>query len=284
MTDKIHRFIFDTFGIRGEMVHLAASSQRMIEAHNYPSLIADLLQQAAAVNVLLATTLKFEGRISIQLQGSGALKMLVVQTTHELGYRGVAHFDEQQDYSKLGFTDLIKDGQMCITIEPVKGRRYQGVVPLEGNNLAECVETYFKQSEQLNTRIWLYNDSSQVFGLLIQALPDMLSEESFQHLETLASTLTADECLTVENDVLLHRLFHDESVINLTEETVKFSCECSPEKMLNALILLSDDEIEEILQESGEVAMTCEFCLNHYAFNEVDIKQHKSMDGNSTQH
>ena len=284
MTDKIQRFIFDAFDIRGEMVKLSTSSQKMIEAHQYPQLIADLLQQAAAVNVLLATTLKFEGRISIQLQGSGALNMLIVQTTHELGYRGVARFDEALNYSELTFSDLINDGQMCITIEPLKGKRYQGVVPLEGSNLAECVETYFRQSEQLNTRIWLYNDSSQVFGLMLQALPGMLSEDSFQHLEMLASTLTAEESLSVEAEVLLHRLFHDESITSLTEESIEFSCGCSKEKMLNALILLADEEIKEILEDSGEVAMTCEFCLNHFAFSDLDIKQHRSVEGNATQH
>ncbi|PCJ48970.1 MAG: hypothetical protein COA74_06805 [Gammaproteobacteria bacterium] len=161
MTDQIHRFIFDKYGIRGEMVKLSTSSQRMVQGHQYPLVINNLLKQAAAVNVLLATTLKFEGRISIQLQTEGSLKMLVVQTSHDLGYRGVAQYDKEIDYSGLSFKDITRNGQMCITIEPLKGKRYQGIVPLEGDNLAQSIEGYFKQSEQLKTKIWLYNDHHQ---------------------------------------------------------------------------------------------------------------------------
>lgn len=284
MTDTIHRFIFDDYGIRGELVKLTSSSQQMIQAHDYPPFIANLLQQTAAVNALLATTLKFEGRISIQLQTQGDLKMLVVQTSHELGFRGVAHFDKQVDYSQMIFSDITQDGQMCITIEPLKGKRYQGIVPLEGDSLAQCVESYFKQSEQLKTRIWLYNDQSQVFGLMLQALPDMKSEESFQHLVHLASTITEQECLTVEGEILLHRLFHQENINNLAIDPIEFKCDCSRSKMLNSLSLFGENEIKEILDEQDEITMTCEFCLNYFDFNELDIKKHQSLKGNSTQH
>jgi len=284
MTDKIHRFIFDNYNIRGEMVKLSTSSQRMIQGHQYPFIVANLLQQAAAVNVLLATTLKFEGRISIQLQTKGKLKMLVVQTSHTLDYRGVAQYDKEADYSNLTFKDITEGGQMCITIEPNKGQRYQGIVPLEGDNLAQCVETYFKQSEQLRTKIWLYNDHSQVFGLMLQALPDMNDEDSFQHLVFLATTLTEHECLAVESETLLHRLFHQESINNLAVDSIEFSCGCSRTKMLNSLVFVGDDEIDEILREEGKISITCEFCLNNYAFSDIDIKEHRSIDGNSTQH
>ena len=284
MTDEIHRFIFDNYDIRGEIVKLSTSSQRMIQGHKYPFIIANLLQQAAAVNVLLATTLKFEGRISIQLQTQGKLKMLVVQTSHALGYRGVAQYDKQADYSNMTFKDITKDGQLCITIEPTKGKRYQGIVPLEGDNLGQCVETYFKQSEQLRTKIWLYNDHSQVFGLMLQALPGMSDEESFQHLVFLSTTLSEQECLSVDSDTLLHRLFHQESINNLAVDSIEFNCGCSRTKMLNSLILIGDDEIDEIISEEGELSMTCEFCLNNFAFSDIDIKTHRSVEGNSTQH
>ena len=284
MTDTIHRFIFDTFGIRGELVKLSDSSQQMISAHQYPPLIAKLLQQAAAVNVLLATTLKFEGKISIQLQTPGELKMLVVQSTDKLGYRGVARYDQQADYSQMSFKDITNNGQMCITIEPSKGQRYQGIVALEGNDLAQCVELYFNQSEQLKTRIWLYNNDTQVFGLLLQALPDMLSDESFHHLVTLASTITEQECLSVDSETLLHRLFHQESIINLAVDSITFQCGCSQEKMLDSICLLNQDEIKEILDDEGEISVTCEFCLNHFAFTEIDIKKHQGFEGNSILH
>ncbi|RLA03237.1 MAG: Hsp33 family molecular chaperone HslO [Gammaproteobacteria bacterium] len=284
MSDTVHRFIFDDYGIRGEVTNLTESSQKMIQAHQYPTFISDLLQQAAAVNVLLATTLKFEGRISIQLQSQSSLRMLVVQTSHQLGFRGMAQFDEQADYSKMTFKDLTKDGQMCITIEPLKGKRYQGIVSLDGENLAQCVENYFNQSEQLKTRIWLFNNQQQVFGLLLQALPDMDSEASFQHLTHLASTLTEQECLSVDSETILHRLFHQEAINNLSVDNIEFSCGCSREKMLDSLMLLGEEEISQILAEEGQISMNCEFCRNHYSFTDLDIKKHHSLEGNSTQH
>jgi len=284
MPDQIHRFIFDTYGIRGELVKLEASSQRMLQDHRYPPVIASLLQQTAAVSALLATTLKFEGKISIQLQTPGDLKMLVVQTTHKLGYRGLARFEPETDYNEKSFAELTQNGQMSITIEPNKGKRYQGIVPLNGVNLAECIENYFNQSEQLQTRIWLFNDDNQVCGLLLQALPDMLSDDAFEHLVYLASTLTPDECLSVDSEILLHRLFHQESVKNLAVDPINFTCGCSEKKMLDSIRLLPEHEIKEILESKGALSLRCEFCRSGFQFNEVDIKRHQSLQGNQTRH
>ena len=289
MTDKIYRFIFDTYGIRGEMVKLEQSSQTMLQAHQYPPFVASLLQQTAAVSALLTTTLKFEGRISIQLQTHGKIKRLIVQTTHDLGYRGLVHFDRQADYSEMTFKELTKNGQMSITIEPLKGKRYQGIVPLDGNNLAQCVEKYFDQSEQLKTRIWLYDsvskaNESQVFGLMLQALPDMLGEEPFNHLACLADTLTQQECLSTDSETLQHRLFHQESLNNLAVDQVRFECSCSRTKMLNSLSLLSENELNETFDDIGDIKVECEFCLSHFSFNQLDIKASLGVQGNLTQH
>ncbi len=284
MSDKIHRFIFDTYGIRGELVNLTDSVSRMLQNHNYPATIADLLQQTAAVSILLATTLKFEGKISIQLQTSSHLKMLVVQATHKLGFRGLARYKKNIDYSKLSFQELIKDGHMSITIEPKQGKRYQGIVPLDGESLAQCVENYFNQSEQLETRIWLFNDNTQTFGLMLQALPDMLSQDSFEHLVYLASTLTKEECLSVDAEIILHRLFHQESIKEFSAESVKFTCGCSEKKMLDSIKLLPEDEINEVIKTKGKLSVRCEFCLNQFHFSEVDIKQTPNLVCNNTQH
>ncbi len=284
MTDKIHRFIFDTHGIRGEFVDLSASAQRVLKDHNYPAPIATLLQQCSAISVLLATTLKFEGQISLQLQTPGALKMLVVQTTHNLGFRGLARLEDNETFENLSFKDITSGGQMVITIAPKKGKRYQGIVPLEGDNIQECIEQYFNQSEQLKTRIWLFNNHTQVRGLFLQALPDMTSQDAFEHLEYLSSTLTSEECLTVDTDILLHRLFHQESIKGMSIEEVKFQCGCSKKKMLNSICLLPEEEINEILQTKGEISARCEFCLDQFKFKEIDIKLSGSLQGNSTQH
>jgi molecular chaperone Hsp33 len=284
MTDKIHRFIFDAYAIRGEMIRLEESCQQMLKGHHYPEVIQSLLQQTAAASVMLATTLKFEGKISIQLTSQNAIKMLLVQTTHTLGYRGLARYDDSVDYSSLAFNDLIEDGQMSITIEPKKGKRYQGIVPLTGDSIAECIENYFNQSEQLKTRIWLFNNNSQVYGLMLQALPDMASEDSFDHLVYLASTLAKDESLSVDNEILLHRLFHQESINNLVADPVTFNCGCSEKKMLDSIRLLPAEEIQEILKQKGAIDVKCEFCLNGYSFDDLAIKANQSLDGSATKH
>lgn len=294
MSDTLHRFIFDNANIRGEIVKLNHSCEIMLQGHNYPPIIAELLQQAAAVNALLATTLKFEGRISLQLQAQNNLKMLVVQTTHELEYRGLARYNKDADYSAEDYSSLTQNGQLSITIEPKKGKRYQGIVPLTGNNLAECIEEYFKQSEQLQTRIWLFNDKQhydrqtnnkgRVFGFLLQALPNMQNEDDFQHLVFLASTLKREESLNTDSETIIHRLFHQETIKGLSVQSVNFNCTCSEKKMLNSLSLLPEEEINETLQQDGSISVMCEFCLNQFSFNEMDIKSNFSVRGNDTKH
>lgn len=283
MSDTIHRFIFDNYAIRGELVKLDESSQRMIEGHDYPPFIATLLQQAAAVTTLLATTLKFEGKISLQLVTPEDLKMLVVQTSHKLSFRGVARYEEESDYSDMSFADL-KNGQMSITIEPLKGKRYQGIVPLNGQNLAECIENYFIQSEQLQTRIWLFNNDKHVCGLMLQALPDMNETDDFDHLVHLASTLSEEESLSVDSDTLLHRLFHQESIKNLAADPVRFECGCSREKMLNSVSLLPQDQLDELFSTREEISVKCEFCLKLMRFSKPEIQLSRGVTGNETLH
>ncbi len=284
MSDKIQRFIFDSFGIRGEFVQLEEAAQRMLQQHDYPPIIADLLQQVAAVTILMTTTLKFEGKLSVQLQSPNKLKLLVVQANHKLGFRGIARYDKQVDYSGLNFKDLTQNGRLSITIEPKKGKRYQGFVELAEDNFAKCVENYFNQSEQLKTRIWLFNDEQQVKGLMLQALPDMLSHDSFDHLVYLSETLTKEECLSIESDILLNRLFHQESVRELQTQEVKFHCGCSRKKMLDSVALFPESDIEDLLKTRGKVTVKCEFCLTKFDFTELNIKNHQALTGNSTKH
>lgn len=284
MSDKIHRFIFDSFGIRGELVQLESSVQSMLSKHNYPLAIADLLQQVAAVNILLTTTLKFEGKLSVQLQTQDQLKLLVVQSNHKLGFRGIARYNKQADYSKMSFEELTKNGQLSITIEPKKGKRYQGFVELNQKNFAACIEDYFNRSEQLKTRIWLFNNEQKTTGLMLQALPDMQSQDSFDHLVYLSETLKEEECLLLEPDVILSRLFHQENIRDLMVQDAHFHCGCTRKKMLESIALFPAEEVKEILATKGKVAVKCEFCLNHFDFNELDLKTQQAVNGNTTRH
>lgn len=284
MADKLTRLIFDDYNIRGVAVRLASDAEKLIAAHNYPAPVAKLLLEAAAINAMLTTTLKFEGRISLQLQTPSSLTLLLVQTNHQLVYRGVARFDELLMQDDMSFAEMVKNGQMVITIEPDKGQRYQGIVALEADSLAGCIENYFAQSEQLKTRLLLFTRTDAAFGLLLQALPDLSSDTDFDHVETLANTLTEDEAFTLENQDILHRLFHEELVRSLSEEPLKFECQCSREKMLSSLQLLKEEEITEILEQEGHIEMQCDFCLDQFQFNELDIKSFLAVTGNQTRH
>jgi len=284
MSDQIHRFIFNDHGIRGQLVKLSNSIKRILQSHQYPEPLADLLQQTATVSLLLATTLKFEGKISLQLQTESEMKMLVVQTTHKLGFRGLVRFDENTNFSDKTFAELVDNGHMSITIEPSKGKRYQGIVPLDKSSIAECIEGYFELSEQLKTRLWLFNDGKQAFGLMLQALPDMTEQESFEHLACLADTLTKEESLALDGETLLHRLFHQENINLLSLTPVQFECGCSEKKMLESIALLDQEEIDEALASQGEIPVQCEFCLDQFSFDKIDIKTQQSIQGNTTQH
>jgi len=284
MSDTVHRFIFDSFGIRGEFVQLETSMQRMLQSHHYPKVIADLLQQAAAVSILLTTTLKFEGKMSIQLQTKGKMKLLIVQANHELGFRGIARYDKEANYDDMEFKDLIQEGNLSITIEPKKGKRYQGYVELGHDTFAACIENYFNQSEQLKTRIWLFNDDKQVGGLMLQALPDMLSQDSFDHLVFLSETLTREETLSIAPEILLNRLFHQESIRDLMTQAVKFHCGCSRKKMLDSIALFTNEEIDDMISDDKQISVKCEFCLDKFDFSQLDIKSHQALAGNTTKH
>jgi len=284
MSDKIQRFIFDSFGIRGELVQLETSVQAMLDKHDYPLVIADLLQQVAAVSILLTTTLKFEGKMSVQLQTLDKLKLLVVQANHKLGFRGIARYDKTADYNGMTFRELTQNGKLSITIEPKKGKRYQGFIDLKQDNLSAVIEDYFNQSEQLKTRIWLFNNDNKVVGLMLQALPDMLSQDSFDHLVYLAETLSKEESLSVDPDILLNRLFHQESVRDLLSQEAHFHCGCSRKKMLDSVALFPKEEIQEIIESKGLVSVKCEFCLTQFSFNEIQIKSHQALTGNQTTH
>lgn len=173
---------------------------------------------------------------------------------------------------------------MALTIEPNKGNRYQGVVPMHQHTLAHNLEDYFKQSEQLDTRIWLFSNDTTAFGLMLQALPDNQKGEGMEHLSQLANTLTEEEALTLEPHDILHRLFHQDQVRLFEEKPIAFKCSCSRNKSLSSLVLVPRNELEEILAEEGKVNMNCDFCLAHYQFDSIDIEQIFANEGINRQH
>lgn len=270
--DVLRRFLFDGLAIRGEWLNLTESWQTAKQHHQYPDVVTELLGEAMAAATLLAATIKFDGHLILQAQGKGALSSLVAHSTHAFDVRGWARCKETVSGDNL--TDLLGEGQLVLTIEPDKGEPYQGIVPLIGRRLENAVETYFAQSEQLKTRLWLFANAYQAVGLLIQELPSEQktdSQEDWTRIEALADTLTQEELLTLSCEEMLHRLFHEESVRLFSAEPVHFKCRCSTEKVENTLLSLGYGAVNDIIKEQGKIVADCEFCSQKYYFDQVDV-------------
>lgn len=286
MSDQLQRFIFDDYQIRGELAQAHNSFNEIIKNHNYTAEVANVVGELLIATCLLTATLKFQGKIAVQLQGDGPLKLAVINADQDLELRGTARVEG--DTSGLSFKQLIGKGHLMITVTPDDGERYQGIVELNKDSLSGCLEDYFIQSEQLATRIILRANSTgkaQAAGLLLQTLPavDDCHDEQFQHVSTLASTVKEEELYTLENEQLLYRLYHQETVRLFEITPIIFKCSCSKERCLSSLASIAPEEILSILKEHGAVDMHCEYCASDYHF-EVDELQILLGDQHNTQH
>ena len=271
--DSLIRYTFAHVPVRGELVQLEHSYQRLVQGHNYPPVIRDLLGQLMAVTSLLSATLKFDGHINLQLQGDGKLNFATVNGSQEQELRGVARLRE--DVAAESFAELLGDkAYMVITLSPEEGERYQGVVEVRptDSDLADVIERYFTQSEQLQTRVWLHANDTHVGGLLLQSMPgEDDPERGFEHLSALTATMTANELFSLEATEILHRLYHEEEVVVYEPTPVRFYCGCSRERSMNALYSVSIDELRDIIQTDGAIKLTCDYCLAEYVYDEADL-------------
>lgn len=206
--------------------------------------------------------------------------MLMAECTRQNHLRGIARFDDELLLDNSTLPQLLGHGQLVITIEPDQGQRYQGVVPLDQETLAGCLEQYFAHSEQLATRIMLCSGTSQAAGMLLQALPSSDADqqvqrysENWNRISHLGSTLSEQELLELDNETLLFRLFHEEEVRLYDANDLVFQCDCSKERCLGALRTLSDLELQEMLDEQGVIEMDCQFCKSRYQIDQVEVEQ-----------
>lgn len=271
--DQLHRYIFSEHHVRGELVQLHQSYQQIVATGNYPTIISDLIGELMSATALLTATLKFEGEISVQLQSEGPVKYIAINGTHNQELRGTARWDGELESNDL--TQLLPKGLLVITISPKEGERYQGVVALEYPTLAACLENYFQQSEQLETKIVLHSDSSKskAGGLLLQVLPQHQTQASidFQHLAVLTESVTQEEVLSLPAKDLLFRLYHQEEVELFSPQPVAFVCGCSKERSANALKSLDKAELHDIIEKDGELKLNCQYCNASYQFSHDDI-------------
>jgi molecular chaperone Hsp33 len=266
--------MFEHAEVRGESVRLDATWRAVLARHDYPESVRKLLGEMMAACALLAATLKFEGALIMQMQGSGPVTLLVVECDSEFHLRATAKW--RDDLADVDVRALLGDGKFVITIDPkTGGQAYQGIVALEGATVAEVLEHYMLRSEQLETRLWLASDAQQACGLLLQRLPEKTSddEDAWNRALNLAGTLTSGELLSLPAREVLHRLFHEEDLRLFEPQPISFRCTCSRDRVTAMLRMLGLDEVRSILSEQGRIDVDCEFCNQHYSFDPVDAEQ-----------
>jgi molecular chaperone Hsp33 len=288
--DCLHRFIFEQYPIRGHLVHLDAAWRALTEHREYPPPIRDTLGEAVAASLLLAATIKFEGVLSLQLQGDGPVHLMLAQCTSGLGVRGLARYREGGEMAARAvegrIADLIGTGNLTVTLETGDGaQRYQGIVPITGERLADSLQHYFENSEQLPTRLWLHADATGASGMLIQrlpngefrpraAMPDIAAvDDAWRRVQLIGDTLTFEELRTLRDEQILHRLFNEDDVRLYEPAPVYFRCRCSRERVGGMLQGLGEAETRSVLEERGEVEVRCDFCNRAYVFDAVDVAQ-----------
>jgi molecular chaperone Hsp33 len=274
--DSLHRFVFEHLPIRGHLVHLDASWQALLQHRKYPPPIRDTLGESVAASVLLAATLKFEGHLSLQLQGDGPMHMLLAQCTSNLGVRALARYRQEIDSRDL--SQLIGAGQLLVTLDNNSDeQRYQGVVPIVGARLAQSLEGYFANSEQLPTRLWLHADEFGASGMLLQRLPARAEHEQVEvddawaRVQLIGDTLKSVELSTLSDREILRRLFNEDDVRLFEPAPVFFRCTCSQERVSGMLQSLGEEEVRSVLAEQGVVEVHCDFCNRAYEFDNVDV-------------
>jgi molecular chaperone Hsp33 len=289
--DCLHRFVFEGLPIRGHLVHLDAAWRALIEHREYPAPIRDTLGEAVAASLLLAATIKFDGVLSLQMQGDGPVPLMLAQCTSSLGVRGLARIrdGEPPALPGAGVTALFGAGNLTVTLEnDDRTQRYQGIVPIGGERLAQSLQDYFENSEQLPTRLWLHADANGASGMMLQRLPtaggtagavaaastDALSiEDAWQRVQLLGATLTPAELSGLADTEILHRLFHEDDVRLFEPSPVFFRCRCSRERVAGMLQGLGESETRSVLAERGTVEVSCDFCNRAYRFDAVDVEQ-----------
>ncbi|SHG48062.1 Hsp33 family molecular chaperone HslO [Massilia sp. CF038] len=292
--DTLQKFIFDNAAVRGEFVEISDTWREIQQRHSYPPAVKTVLGEMVAAAALLSANLKFNGAIIMQIHGDGPVRLLVVECDSDLRIRATAKLAEGAVIADTAsLTDLLNasgHGRFVITLDPVDkmpGQQpYQGIVPLDGEDMATVIENYMLRSEQLDTRLWLGADEHVSRGLLLQKLPrhsgkddQVVQASEAEDLETwnravmLASTLKQPELLSTDIQTLMNRLFWEETIRVFEPDHPQFHCSCTREKVGNMLKMLGREEVESALDELGQLAIDCDFCGKHYEFDKVDCAQ-----------
>lgn len=287
MTDQLRKYLFHDHSARVQTVKLSHAWQTGLAHQAYPDCVRQLLGELVSAAVLLAANIKFEGSLILQLQGDGPIALMVAECSADLSVRATVTLREGRSIPVEGKLQRLMNaqgqGRFIVVLDPDREtsdmKPYQGVVPLEGDTVADVLELYMLRSEQLHTRLWLAANAQQSTGLLIQRLPTQGgkgeppaedAESTWERACLLADTLQYDELLSLSTDTLMHRLFWEENLIPFEPQIVRWHCPCTRERVANMLRMLGSDEIESILSEREQIDIACNFCGKPYQFDAVD--------------
>jgi molecular chaperone Hsp33 len=272
-TDYVQRFLFEQLAIRGRLVCLTGAWQRMLEGRAYPANVAELLGHTTALAALLGANQKDASRVTLQVQGSGPVPLLVADCAAGLRIRGMAQHAPGAAGSERG---LIGDGKLALTLEDgASGQTYQSLVPLEGETLAAIFEHYMAQSEQLHSFLRLHADGEALCGLLLEKLPgaDLSDPDGWNRVTQLAATLTLGETVNAQPYDLLVKLFPEELLRVFRLRAVAYHCPEDPENVKRVLRGLGRAELESILAERGEIVIRNEMCNHEYRFDARAVRE-----------
>jgi molecular chaperone Hsp33 len=268
--NEIQTFVLEDSGIRGALVRLEETWTKVVANHDYPEPLRALLGEGVVATLLLASGLKTTPSVSLQLQGEGPLKLLLIQCTDGQRVRGMASFKPQPQV-----VPLLGAGRLVVNLDTGKPNGFfQGIVPLTSTKLDECLESYFAQSEQLETRLILRNDERRVAGLLLQTLPGHGEERAataFEALAACAATATPAELTTLPAEELLPKLFAGQAIRLFAAKPVTHDCRCTPERLAGVVRMLGDEEVKTLLAEQGHVELRCEFCNRAFRYDDRQV-------------
>jgi molecular chaperone Hsp33 len=266
--NEVQSFLFEHHAIRGAVVRLSETWQQIVAQHQYPAPVQALLADSVAATVLLAKGLKDRPKVSLQLQGEGPLRLLVIQCSADFKVRGMAQWRPFAPGDPL-----LGEGRLSVHLDTgVRNGLFQGIVPLVSTHLDECLEGYFARSEQLATRIVLAGDAANAAGLLVQAVPGRESDaETFAQVAALAKTVSSRELIATSANELLPQLFADYTIRLFRPRAVLHDCRCTPEHLAGIARMLGADELHSLLDDQGKVELTCEFCNRAFRYDADDV-------------
>ncbi|WP_045856018.1 Hsp33 family molecular chaperone HslO [Teredinibacter purpureus] len=286
--DQTHRFTFNNTDIRGQIVTLSQSYRDVLLQQTLPSVLLPILGEFISAVALLSETLKFDGTLTLQVRGDGNVPLIMAEATNTGHIRGILRTNQALSpnntvpsndvFDTSSLRSLVGSGVLTLTVDPTNGQRYQGIVPLEGDHLGDCLAHYFEQSEQLPTRIWLFANDTHCGGLMLQSLPAQQikdldeREQLWSTSAQLAGTLNQEELFSLSHEQVLYRLFNEFECHFFPARDITFKCSCSRQRSENAIVSLGREEAFQVLNTQQKISIDCQFCGKHYAFKKADIQ------------